>query len=116
MKTNLPFWIFLVLFSVICFYGCSSSQTLYSWGDYENQVYAYLNSGNPETQLSVLERNRHRIEAGGKAIPPGFYAHLGMLYSELGDHETAISYFEEEKIRFPESAVFMNLILGRYGR
>ena len=108
---------FLLIFVIAAFFsGCAGSPALYSWGDYENQVQVYLNTGNPETQIRILERNRQRIESRGEAIPPGFYAHLGMLYSDIGDHERAITYFEEEKALFPEAAIFMNLLLGRYGR
>ena len=113
METIEHFW---VLIFIVCLSGCVSSPPLYSWGDYEAQVYAYLNRGNLETQIRILERNRQEIEASGQITPPGFYAHLGMLYAELGNHEMSILYLEGEKARFPESTVFMNLLLSRYGR
>ena len=112
METLRHFWP-LILIAILS--GCASSPSLYSWGDYETQVYAYLNRGNIETQILILERNRQEIEAGGQFTPPGFYAHLGMLHAELGNHEMAIFYLEEEKARFPESTVFMNFLLARYG-
>ncbi|MCL2044308.1 MAG: DUF4810 domain-containing protein [Treponema sp.] len=116
MKIYFLWYIFFVLVFAALFSGCSSSQALYSWGDYENQVHAYLNRENPEAQLRVLERSRQNIESSGKKIPPGFYAHIGMIYAELGSHDMAIDSFEKEKTLFPESAVFMDFILDRYRR
>ena len=100
-----------IAFSV-CFFACtSSSRTLYSWGSYESQVYAYLKGESREAQLEALERDREKIEAGGYALPPGFYAQLGLLYAETGNEAMAIYNFETEKARFPEAAVYMNFLL-----
>jgi hypothetical protein len=102
--------------SVICFSACSSAPgTLYSWGDYENKVYAYLQGESPAAQISDLQNDLLRMEETGKKAPPGYYAHLGMLYAELGEHGQAVSCFIVEKTRFPESAVFMDYLLARYG-
>jgi hypothetical protein len=54
-----------------------------------------------------------KIEEKGKKPPPGYYAHLGMLYAEVGEHGQAVSCFLVEKTRFPESAVFMDYLLAR---
>ncbi|MCL2245309.1 MAG: DUF4810 domain-containing protein [Treponema sp.] len=62
-----------------------------------------------------MERDLRSIETGGMRAPPGFCAHLGMLYAEIGNHEGAIFYLTEEKNRFPESEFFMNRLLSRYG-
>jgi hypothetical protein len=102
---------------VVCFSACESSPgTLYSWGSYELQVYAYLNGESRGEQLAALERDLEKIEAGGKAVPPGFYAHLGLLYAEMGNAAEAIACFTMEKTLFPEAAVFMDFLLTNYGR
>jgi len=95
-----------------CFSACESSPGLYSWGSYELQVYAYLNGESRGEQLAALERDLEKIEAGGKAVPPGFYAQMGLLYVDMGNAAEAVSCFTMEKTLFPEAAVFMDFILG----
>ena len=100
-----------------CFSACESSPgALYSWGSYESQVYAYLNGESRGEQLAALERDLEKAEAGGKAVPPGFYAQLGLLYVETGDAVGAVACFTMEKTLFPEAAVFMDFLLANYGR
>jgi hypothetical protein len=95
--------------------GCASGPPpLYSWGSYENQVYARLKGESTEAQITALERDQEKIEATGKTAPPGFYAHLGMLYAETGNDAKAITCFETEKVRFPESIAFMDFLLKKY--
>ena len=113
MKTQYILLVFLIV--IVFLTGCTST-ALYSWGDYENQVYIYFNRGFSDTQIHVMERNRINIEANNNKIPPGFYAHLGLLYAEQGDLENAMLCFEKEKALFPESAVFMDYFLSRYGK
>ena len=100
-----------------CFLSCeSSSRYLYSWGSYESQVYAYLNGESRERQIAALERGLEKIEAEGKAVPPGFYAQIGLLHVEMGNAVEAIACFTMEKTLFPEAAVFMDFLLTNYGR
>jgi len=105
---------FSVLLSSICFSACVSAPgSLYSWGNYEDKIYAYLQGESPAAQIGPLQDDLLKIEGKGKTPPPGYYAHLGMLYAEVGDHEQAVSCFLVEKTRFPESAVFMDYLLAR---
>jgi hypothetical protein len=107
---------FLRVLSVIvlaaCFFACESSPGLYSWGSYEQQVYAYLNGESPGEQLTALERDLEKIEAGGRAVPPGFYAQMGLLHIDMGNAAEAVFCFTMEKTLFPEAAVFMDFLLG----
>jgi len=101
----------------ICISSCESSPgSLYSWGSYEAQVYAYLNGESPGEQLTALERDLEKTEADGKAVPPGFYAQMGLLYVETGRAEEAVACFTMEKTLFPEAAVFMDFLLANYER
>jgi hypothetical protein len=113
-KTNI-IAVILALIIAVCFSGCASQQ-LYYWGNYEPQVYAYLKGENPERQISTLERNRQTIESRDMKAPPGFYAHLGLLYTELGNNAQAIVCFETEKNLFPEAAVYMDFLLTNLRR
>ena len=113
---GLSYRFFLVLVCAACLSACaSSSGTLYSWGSYEAQVYAYLKGESRERQIDALERDREKIELSDKAVPPGFYAHLGLLYAETGNNAMAMVCFEMEKARFPEDTAYIDLLFGGYG-
>ena len=47
-----------------------------------------------------------------KPVPPGFHAHLGYLYYQLGKADAARQELQTEKAEFPESAVFMDRLLA----
>lgn len=94
--------------------GCAS-QTLYTWGHYEDLIYAsYAAPGkvSPEMQVEKLEQDYQKARAENKRVPPGFHAHLGYLYFQLGKLDQAQQEFETEKANFPESAVFMDRLLA----
>ena len=113
-RQTLPVFVFAFMF-VALLSGCATAPpTLYQWESYEAQVYAHLKGESPEAQIEAMERDLEKIRAGGKTPPPGFYAHLGLLYVESGNDAKAVDCFETEKRRFPESAAFMNFLLGKY--
>jgi hypothetical protein len=95
--------------------GCAAPG-LYSWGHYEAVVYAtYAKPGAvpPERQIELLEQDYQKARSENKPVPPGFHAHLGYLYYQLGRLEEARREFETEKARFPESVVFIDRLLAR---
>ena len=99
---------------MVLFAGCASP-TLYSWGHYEDLIYAsYAAPGKvpPEMQVEKLEEDYQKARAANKPVPPGFHAHLGVLYFQLGKLDQAKQEFETEKANFPESAVFMDRLLA----
>ena len=99
-----------VIVLAACFSACESSPgSLYSWGSYEQQVYAYLNGESRGEQLAALERDLEKIEAN---VPPGFYAQMGLLHIDMGNVSEAVFCFTMEKTLFPEAAVFMDFLLG----
>lgn len=116
MKVSLFRFVFPVLAFAVCLSACESSPVLYSWQSYESQVYAYLSGESRGEQIALLERDLAKIKAAGKAVPPGFYAHLGLLYMEAGDDAMAITCFTAEKTAFPEAASYMDFLLGNYGK
>jgi hypothetical protein len=97
--------------------GCAApKQSLYQWGDYENQVYALYNDPGKspvEAQIEKLEADYQRARGTNKAVPPGFHAHLGYLYFQAGKGDQAVQSFQTEKSLFPESAVYMDRILAK---
>ena len=94
--------------------GCSTP-TLYSWGHYEERIYAsYLapDTMSHEAQVAQLEQDYQKARAENKRMPPGFHAHLGYLYSQLGQLDRARRELVTEKTEFPESAVLVDRLLA----
>lgn len=94
--------------------GCAKP-TLYSWGRYEELIYvSYAAPGkvSPEMQVEQLEQDYQKARAENKRVPPGFHAHLGYMYFQLGKLDQARQELETEKAEFPESAVFVDRLLA----
>ena len=102
---------------IVLLAGCQTPpRPLYSWGHYEELIYAsYAAPGkvSPQMQVEQLEQDYQKARAGNLRVPPGFHAHLGYLYYQLGKLDQARQEFATEKADFPESAVFMNRLLAR---
>jgi len=102
--------LFLSLAVVALVTGCQSPD-IYYWGNYENLVYiTYAKPGKatPEFQVQVMEADVHKAISANKPLPPGFHAHLGYLYYQLGKADLALQEFQKEKAQFPESAILMD--------
>ncbi len=92
--------------------GCSSPQTLYQWEGYQPQVYEYFKSETPkEAQAEALEADLQKIRASGKPVPPGYHAHLGLLYLSMGKDDQMMQQLRTEKTLFPESGTYMDFLL-----
>jgi hypothetical protein len=97
--------------------GCHTAQpSLYQWGSYEPQVTGHFKGESPDQQIAVMEKHLQTASAQGKPVPPGFHAHLGMLYSIAGRPDQVAAQFQEEKRLFPESEPYMNRLLGTNGK
>jgi hypothetical protein len=94
--------------------GCAQPvKPLYQWEAYPRQVYEHFkgDGAGPQEQLRVLEAQAEKARAGGAALPPGFRAHLGLLYLRLDRPDEARRALEAEKAAFPESAQYMDFLL-----
>ncbi|PMY39172.1 DUF4810 domain-containing protein [Pseudomonas sp. FW305-25] len=92
--------------------GCSGPKTLYQWETYQTQTYEYFKGEEAkEAQVEALERDLQKIKSTGKAVPPGYHAHLGMLYAGLGKDDQMVQQFNTEKALFPESTPYMDFLL-----
>lgn len=118
MKTILPKHLAIVIALVAgsLLGGCATRQEpLYYWGGYQSQVYGHLTGDKgPEEQIQILEADAEKARAKGKPLPPGYQAHLAMLYGQTGRTEQLRSNLEAEKARFPESATFMDFLLQKF--
>jgi hypothetical protein len=96
--------------------GCAPTpKRLYHWEAFQDQLYEYFKAdrSSPEEQLRILGAQVEKARARGAALPPGFRAHLAMLYLRLGRDGEAKQELEAEKVNFPESAQYMDFLLKR---
>jgi hypothetical protein len=101
--------------AVIAIVGCAAPKTMYTWGSYEELIYtSYAAPGSvlPEQQIEKLERDYQLARADNKRVPPGWHAHLGYLYSQVGKRDQAQQELRTEKAEYPESAVFVDRLLA----
>lgn len=104
----------LVLAVVAGLTGCATQpRSLYQWEGYQPQVYQYLKGESPDQQIAAMEKDLQTISAKGNHAPPGFHAHLGMLYSISGRPDQVLAQFEDEKKLFPESATYIDFLLAK---
>ncbi len=97
--------------------GCATKPaTLYEWGSYQTQVYNLYNDQGKvpiQTQIEKLEADYQIARSANKAVPPGYHAHLGYLYFQVGKKDQSLQEFETEKKLFPESSVFMDRMIAQ---
>jgi hypothetical protein len=96
--------------------ACSTTPSLYNWGPYEDQTYSFFKNESVEQSIPQLEDHADKVQAKGERLPPGFWAHLGMLYNASGQDDKATEMFLREKSLFPESAQYMDFLLNRLKR
>jgi hypothetical protein len=96
--------------------GCATRpEPIYFWGDYQSQLYGHFTADKgPEEQIASLEAGMEKARATGKPLPPGYQAHLGVLYALGEKDEQMRKYFEAEKTQFPESAAYMDFLLRKF--
>jgi hypothetical protein len=95
--------------------GCGGGNpSLYRWGEFPQQTYMYMSKQgktSPLEQIARLEKDIEIAKSENKAVPPGLYAHLGLLNIDIQNSQRAAMYFELEKQVYPESTVLMNRLL-----
>ena len=104
------------LVSLLVLSACATNNKLYYWGDYEPIIYdMYANPGaaDPQTQIEKLSSTIQQAQNQDKQIAPGIYAHLGMIYAQVGDMGLAKEALNEEKALYPESAAFIDGMFSR---
>lgn len=85
--------------------------SLYQWGSYQDQVYRHFKGESPGQQIQALEKDLELILASNKSVPPGMYAHMGMLYAEMSDDVKAQESLAMEKKTYPESSAYIDMLL-----
>ncbi|MGY3916919.1 DUF4810 domain-containing protein [Aeromonas australiensis] len=102
----------LCLAAALFSYGCATPpKPLYNWDEYQESVYQHLTDQDNGEQIDRLEKNLQKASGKGEKVPPGFHAHLAMLYAQQGRDDLALEHFEKEKQLFPESTTFIDFLL-----
>jgi len=93
--------------------ACAQPKSLYNWQSYQPSVYAYLKEDGADytQQVQAMEKNIETARSSSEALPPGFRAHLGMLYLKLGQGDKAVEQFIGEKSAFNEASPFMDFLM-----
>lgn len=104
----------LCLFAAIGLSGCAGPKPLYEWSGYQPQVYAHLKGQGkgPEEQILAMEEGVQKAAAKGAKLPPGYHAHLGLLYLNVGRTDQAVAAWNQEKAQFPESTKYIDFLLN----
>lgn len=95
--------------------GCvSRPQPIYHWGNFQAQQYAYFKGEKgPENGIQELLKIQEEAKAKGRPVPPGFKAHIGMLYGLTGRTDLLEQHLLAERQQFPESAVYVDFLLKK---
>jgi len=92
--------------------ACATQNRLYAWGDYDDALYAHHKA--PQDRAAFVERLRtvtRAAEAEGKKVPPGVCAEFGYALLEEGQYDQAVTWFQKERDRWPESRFFMEKMI-----
>ncbi|PTX97759.1 DUF4810 domain-containing protein [Opitutus sp. ER46] len=104
---------FVLLLALV---GCQTARPLYYWGRYETSIYQGYSApqkASPERQIELMLEDEQKAAAANLPVHPGFHAHLGYLYEQVGKSDLARKEFEAEKRLFPESAQLMDRLLNQ---
>ena len=100
--------------------GCTTApKSLYNWGSYPQQnylMYSQPEKASASMQILKLEAEIEQSKAKNLAVPPGLYAHLGLLHVQQNQPNKAIEYFQLERQVYPESTVLMDRLLQKMGQ
>lgn len=95
--------------------ACSTPKTIYQWESYQSNVYEYFKNedSSPEKQIASLEEGLVKIKANNGLTPPGYHAHLGLLYGKIGNADKFAQQLSIEKQLFPESTAYVNFLMKK---
>ena len=118
MANNRIFFSTALLVAAIGLGGCAGTQNktqpLYSWGSFPSSQYAALQQDNPEKTIPEMEKQVELAKSENTALPPGFRAHLGMLYGMQGQTTKTVELLRAEKAAFPEATTYIDFLLAKF--
>ena len=97
--------------------GCAArAPQLYQWERYQGNLDSYFRADSVglDSQIQLMEQDLQKIKMIDSAVPPGYTAHLGLLYAQQGRLDKFAEFLQEEKRRFPEAEVFVDFLLRNF--
>ncbi len=100
--------------------GCANNQpkpvSLYQWQAYQRNVDAYFQGDGKsiEAQIVSMEEGLQKIQSDKAVVPPGYLAHLGLLYAKQGKLTEFQQQISAEKEYFPESGIFVEFLVRNF--
>ncbi|AVM53919.1 DUF4810 domain-containing protein [Bacteroides zoogleoformans] len=101
-------------FVVAALSSCTTTQTLYSWYNYEDVTYQYSKKPTEELQVKVVELYKKLTEKQKGArgvVPPGLNSEYGYLLYKTGKKEEGLKYLKQEIALYPESEIYISRII-----
>lgn len=108
--------IFLCLSIATLMSACATSTSnkpLYHWDNtYSKSVYNHLNkNSDANKEIAQMEKAAQKAYEKQQKVPPGFYAHLGLLYNDIGNTEKMQENFKKEVELYEESKTYIEFLL-----
>lgn len=97
--------------------GCANGpKPLYSWQGYQKNVHEYLRGDKSSIaeQTQSMEQDLQKIRAASGVVPPGYQAHLGLLYAKQGNMTGFAQQLDAEKKQYPESESYVDFLLRNF--
>ena len=115
MKRNKIGFLISTLFVLFILPSCVTQNSLYSWGNYSNDVYTYYKKQTPAS-LEALTKTYQNIlahQSGTRGVtPPGTYAEYGYILCLQGNKSEGMEMINKEKELYPESTKFVDRIVA----
>jgi hypothetical protein len=104
--------LFVASAALIVLAACATTTQKYNWGKYDPALYGYYRNPTKLAELSeTLEAIIKSADANKTRVPPGIYAEYGYLQLQAGKNAEAVTMFQQEEARWPESKVFMDRMI-----
>ncbi|WP_440906018.1 DUF4810 domain-containing protein [Catenovulum sp. SX2] len=107
----------LLAFVALLSVGCATKDNRqYYWGNYETIIYGHhlkQEDFPAQVQIQQLTKDIEKAQTIGKPVAPGVYAHLGMLYANIGDRDLALAALTKEKELYPDSTLLIDGLVTR---
>lgn len=104
---------FVLVVFILLTTGCATSNTLYDWGNYEDNLFNYYHK--PALQEAVVLDHLEllsKLERNNRTPAPGLLAEAGTLLLLQGETQKAIEFYQKEHDTWPESQAMMSALIA----
>ncbi len=92
--------------------GCAMQKTMYSWGDYEQDLFNYYHE--PALKEDIIRDHAEfvlQVQERGEKPAPGLLAEAGTFYLQEGDVSSALKFYRLEYEVWPESRPMLSILI-----